>query len=68
MIYAVPSRDNQLYKEFRFWRKQEWSPTVSEANESIRRIAEALYPDHPCIIGHMIMMDDLQSEEEQESK
>lgn len=68
MLYVAPTRDNPVYLEWRKWRHKQqatWSQDGREAQESIERIAEFLYKNSPCIVGHMIIMDDLQSMEEE---
>ena len=65
-FYQVPSREHPIYQEWRKWRHicdRDYSPAAAAAKASIERIANHLY-DMPCIVGHMIMMDDIQSEEE----
>jgi hypothetical protein len=68
-MYVVPSREHPIYVEWRKWRHRndaKWTPDGQAAIESIQKIAEHAYPDHPAIVGYMIMMDDTQTEEEQE--
>lgn len=67
---VVPSREHPIYREWRLWRHRAdldsgfHYPTANRAKESIERIAEHAYPEHRCIVGFMIKLDDEQTEEE----
>lgn len=65
MIHVVPSHNHPVYVEWAKWRhrnEKKWTPEGQAAIESIQRIAEYLYPGI-CIVGHMIIMDDLEQME-----
>lgn len=67
-IYVVPSITHPIYVEWKAWRHRnnaKWTPEGQAAIESVQRIAEHVYADYPCIVGHMIMMDDTEEMEKE---
>jgi len=73
MIHVVPSRNHPIYLAFRRLRHYEAAnlgelKVLHEARKLISDISNHAYPDHPCIEGHMIMMDDLQTMEEESNE
>lgn len=67
-FYQVPSLEHPIYQEWKFWRHENaraWTDKGRRAQESIERIAQHAYPDYPCIVGHMIMMDDTEEMEKE---
>jgi hypothetical protein len=73
MFVIQPADDNPLFLEWRKWRKRANLnsgfdfETACEAKKSLETVLEFLYPNHHCIVGAMIMKDDLMTMAEEES-
>lgn len=70
MIVVRPSSENEIYKAFKLFRNLDFQNMTSYevyalAREAIEKIAEQQYPDE-CVVGHMIMKDDLEQMESEE--
>jgi hypothetical protein len=67
VILVYPGENHPIFIEWRKWRRKQehtWTKEGSEAMESIQTIANHIYPDG-CVVGHMIMKDDLLQMEEE---
>jgi len=67
MIEVVPAKDNPIYQHWKMWyyiNQREFTSHTRSALNSIEEIAEFIFKDKcSCIIGHMIMMKDLEEME-----
>ncbi len=73
-FYIVPGRNHPIYVEWKRLSAVAQScvdrgyvgdgfayAQAADAVKSIERIAEHIYKDHPCIVGHMIIQRDLET-------